>query len=310
MITTVRRHRRAPLSLVLVAAVAVASGCGSSGEEPETSLEASADGGDAPSVSRPGAAGVVAAIDGTTLQVQGASGQVAVTYTDATVITATVAGSAADLAAGACVVVTSEDGGPEATSVTATGVAVTQPGEDGSCGGLGGLGGFGGPDGSGGPGDGFGEGGRPTGPPPDGAPTERPSQPGDGFGEGGRPSGPPPDGAPTERPSQPGDGAAFAPPTAGAVTEVSGDTFTVEVLRPGRDSPTAEPEPSVVTVTTSAATTWTTEAPAGPEALAVSACVVAAGEADSTGAITATTIAVSPAVDGECQRPGGGGLGV
>ncbi|WP_053203545.1 DUF5666 domain-containing protein [Jiangella muralis] len=273
MIATLRRPWWALLSLAVVAAVA--GGCGSSAEEPATSLETSADSGEpeAPPVSRPGATGVVATIDGTTLQVQGASGQVAVTYTDATVITATVAGSAADLAAGACVVVLSEDGGPEATEVAATSVAVTQPAEDGSCGGPGG--GFAGGGPGGGPGGGFAEGDRPTGPPPDGAPTERPS-----------------------------------PPSAGAVIDVSGETFTVEVLRPGRDSPTAEPEPSVVTVTTSAATTWTTEAPAGPEALAEGACVIVAGEADSTGAVTASTIAVSPAVDGECQRPGGDVPGV
>ncbi|PZF79601.1 DUF5666 domain-containing protein, partial [Jiangella anatolica] len=90
--------------------------------------------------------------------------------------------------------------------------------------------------------------------------------------------------------------------TCGVVTSVTGDSFTVEALRPRRES--ADAEPGAVTVTTTAATTWTTQAAAGPEALVVGGCVLAIGEADSTGAVTAASIAVSPAVDGSC-----GGLG-
>ncbi|PZF80988.1 hypothetical protein C1I92_23040, partial [Jiangella anatolica] len=123
----------------------MAAGCGSGAEEPTTSFAASgsasedAEAGGSRPGAFPGAAGMVAAIDGTTLQVQGMSGQVAVTYTDATAITAAVTGSAADVVAGVCVLVRSEDAGPESTEVVATSVAVSAPAADGSCGG--GLGG-------------------------------------------------------------------------------------------------------------------------------------------------------------------------
>ncbi|WP_116950029.1 hypothetical protein [Jiangella endophytica] len=283
MTTTVRRPRWALLSLAAVAVLT--GGCGSAAEDPATtseepaatSEESAAEFGGGPERggpdgALPGAFGVVAANDGTTLQVQGTSGQVAVTWTDATAITSTVAGSVADLVAGACVLVQSEGGAPEIAEVTATSVAVTQPAEDGSCDAFGG--GFGG----GFPGGG---GGRPTAP-PDGAPTDRPSRAPGGEGD-----------------------LAFGGRTSGVVTEVSGDMFTVEVTIPGRGTETAEPSPGLVTVTTSAATTWTTEAVAGPEALVEGSCVFASGEADTTGAVTAASIAVSPAVDGACQGPGG-----
>ncbi len=282
MISTLPRSRRLLLSLAVTTAVVI-GGCGSDFEDLATTSEAEADlGSPEPSDPAgadggfPGAAGLVAAIDGTTLQVQGMAGQVAVTYTDATAITATVDGTAADVAAGVCVLVQSEDGGPEATEVTATSVAVTQPAEDGSCrGGLGG--GF-----TGGGGGGAGGGGRPT-ELPDGAPTDRPSR----------------------APGAGGD-VAFARPTAGVVTEAGADGFTVEVTRPSRGEETTA-APIAVTVTTSAGTTWTTQAAAGPEALVEGTCVVAAGEPDSTGAVTAASIAVSPAVDGACQGPGASG---
>ncbi|SDU51183.1 hypothetical protein [Jiangella alkaliphila] len=286
MISTLPRPRRVLLTLAVTTAVVI-GGCGSDSEDPATTSEAEADlsgpepsgpaGADGGGGGSPGAAGLVAVIDGTTLQVQGMAGQVAVTYTDTTAITATVDGTAADVAAGVCVLVQSEGADPEATEVTATSVAVTQPAEDGSCGG-----GLGGGFAGGGGGGAGGGGGRPT-ELPDGAPTDRPSR-------------------------SPGTGGdvAFAGPTVGVVTEVGADGFTVEVTRPSRGEETTA-APTAVTVTTSAGTTWTTQVAAGPEALVEGTCVVAAGEPDSTGAVTAASIAVSPAVDGACQGPGGGG---
>jgi hypothetical protein len=79
---------------------------------------------------------------------------------------------------------------------------------------------------------------------------------------------------------------------------VTADGFTVESVRPGSD------EPQTVSVTVSADTTYSTEAAAKASALKVGSCVLATGDADSTGAITATRIAVSDKVDGQC-----GGLG-
>ena len=62
-----------------------------------------------------------------------------------------------------------------------------------------------------------------------------------------------------------------------------------------------------VTVTTSGDTAYTTTADASASDLKVGVCVTSRGEADDTGAITATTVAVSAAVDGECSTGFGGG---
>ena len=77
----------------------------------------------------PGANGEIAAIDGRTLQVQNPmEGQVAVTYTAKTAITAEVAAEAADLEVGDCVMVTGEG----EDDVTATSVRISERTE-GSC---------------------------------------------------------------------------------------------------------------------------------------------------------------------------------
>jgi hypothetical protein len=104
------------------------------------------------------------------------------------------------------------------------------------------------------------------------------------------PSGMPSDGA------RPGGGGAF-----GQVTAVTSDGFTVEATQPGSD------EASSVTVTVSADTTYSTAAAADGSALKVGRCVQASGDADSTGAVTATRISVTDKVDGSC--PGFGGPG-
>lgn len=88
----------------------------------------------------------------------------------------------------------------------------------------------------------------------------------------------------------------------GQVTEVTDTGFTVESTVPGGES--GEPR----SVTVSATTTWTTTEAATASALTVGRCVSATGEADDTGAVTATLIAVSDPVDGECVGgfgPGG-----
>ena len=94
----------------------------------------------------------------------------------------------------------------------------------------------------------------------------------------------------------------------GKVTAVTGTGFTVESARPGSD------DTSSVTVTTSADTTWTTSAKATSKDVKVGRCVSSFGRSDSTGAITAASIAVSPPVKGQCAvmfggGPGGGGPG-
>ncbi|WP_286931061.1 MULTISPECIES: DUF5666 domain-containing protein [Aeromicrobium] len=149
---------------------------------------------------RPGGqpgSGKVAAVDGSTAQVQGSSSQTAVTWTDSTTFTRQVSGSLEDVTKGSCVVVT---GGGSSDAVTATSVRVTQQ-ADGEC-----ADGFG----SGGPGGGE-------------RPTDRPS---------GAPEGQEPPSAPQgERPG----GAKGGGMTAGEVTAVSGSGFTVASSTPGSD---------------------------------------------------------------------------
>ncbi|WP_162606472.1 DUF5666 domain-containing protein [Jiangella asiatica] len=272
----------------LLVPLVIAAGCGAA-EDGDTTADddaatASADGDaivdepDEPAA--PGAAGLVAAVDGTTLQVQSDSGQVAVTYTDATEITATTEGTAADLAVGSCVVVETEEpaGEETATEVAAVAVSVTLAGDDGGCS-------------DGGAGNG--------GPGPVGRPTDRPS-------------GPPTDRPEDAPPRSPDD---IAGRTIGVVTAVDGDTFTVEATTPVRPfededgAATAEPTTTEVAVTTSESTAWSVEVVSGPDALVVGSCASALGSADDTGAITATTIAIHPAADGACPWRTRGGEG-
>jgi hypothetical protein len=103
--------------------------------------------------------------------------------------------------------------------------------------------------------------------------------------------------------------------TFGQVTAVSGSGFTVaaETFAGRQGSAASAPTtpsgtPSLttraVTVTTTGATTYTTTKAATAAALSVGKCVSARGATDSTGAVTATTIAVTPAVGGACSQRG------
>lgn len=89
----------------------------------------------------------------------------------------------------------------------------------------------------------------------------------------------------------------------GEVTAVSDDGFIVASQQPGSDSGTSTP----VTVTTSADTTYTTTKAATADDITVGACVSSRGDADDTGAITATTISVTEPVDGTCSTGFGRG---
>ena len=232
----------------------------------------------------PGARGTIAAVDGTTLQVRNdQSGQVAVSYSDATTITAQVTGSVDDIVVGSCVRVTSPDGtgddtGDEDSAVTAATVTVTEK-VDGTCSAAGGGFGAAGARGRDGTAPG---GGTP--------PTDLPDLP-----EGA------PDGAaPTDRP----EGArGFGGGVSGEVSAVDAGTITVEVSVPGDDATTS------TSVLLEDSTTVTTTQDSDADSLTVGECVVAMGDADSTGAVTAETIQVSDPVDGACQTGGPGGFG-
>ena len=224
----------------------------------------------------PGVTGELAAITGSTLQVQGASSQTGVTYTSATTITSTLPATASDVAAGLCVTVRTAalpsaspaSPGTQPTSVTAGTVVLSQP-VNGTCRSRGpaGLPGFGGPRASGRP--------RPSGLPGGG--------PGGGAGRRG------------------GFG------VTGKVVSVAGGTFVVASSRLPRG---AVPEPSTassgplpvtnVTVTTTTATRWTKTVVVTPAAFVVGVCVTALGSADDTGTVAATAIALRPKQDGTC----------
>ncbi len=221
----------------------------------------------------PGASGLLAEVSGDTLQIQGADGQVAVTYSTDTTITETVDGSADDLAVGACVTVQTEDAGngnsgsATASKVTASTVTVSQPASDDTCS-TGRIG----------------QGGGLPGGLPSGRPTDMP-EPAE-LPDGNRPSG------------APGQGFGGFP-VAGQVTSVDADTFVVEATRPAGtsgedDQPSDETTTSAVTVTTTADTTWRIEQSADADALVAGSCVTALGTADSSGAVEAASISVRP----------------
>ena len=235
----------------------------------------------------PGASGLVAAVEGTTLQVQGNNTQTAVSYTSATRFTSQVTATSADVVVGSCVMVRNRVAGapqptqptPSTQPVDATSVTITAA-VDGKC-----TGGFG-------RGGGGGLRALPGGPPPGAAPRgSRTGRPTNGA-IGGRAG---------------GFGGAF-----GKVTAVSANGFTVAstVFERPTGAATGTPAPGstpmvqtrVVRVTTSAGTTYTKTVAATAKAAAVGTCVTAEGKADDTGAVAATSIAVRPAENGSCGQ--------
>ncbi|MCW2726058.1 MAG: hypothetical protein JWN35_2979 [Frankiales bacterium] len=205
----------------------------------------------------PGVSGLVAAIEGSTLQVQDTSAQTAVVYTAATAITATVPGTVSDVTVGVCATVrgAASGGASPATSLTATSVTLSRP-VNGSC--TAGFGGTGGP-------------GRPGGTPPSGASP--------GAGARGRAAG--------------GGGA-------GKVTAVNGGTFTLASIGFGAQGSTGGSSTTPLVVGTTPTTTFSTQQRATSASLKTGECVTARGAADSSGTVTATSIAVRPAVNGAC----------
>ncbi|MDT4937586.1 MAG: hypothetical protein QOG80_1257, partial [Pseudonocardiales bacterium] len=142
-------------ALVLAACGGGSSGSGSTSPAAASATAGAAGGGAAGGgAGRPGAAGQIAAITGTTMQVQSQqAGQVGVSWTASTTFSHPVTTTLSAIKAGDCVVATAPTGS-SSTSFTATALSVTTP-VNGQCGG-----------GAGGPG-----GQRPTGQRPSGAPS-------------------------------------------------------------------------------------------------------------------------------------------
>lgn len=218
----------------------------------------------------PSGSGKVVDVSGSTAQVQGQSSQVAVSWTGKTTFTRQVTAKASAVKVGSCVTVTSAEADDSASATTVT-AATVRVTEPVDGDCAGGLGG-----------------GRPG-----------------GGGKGARPTDMPTD-MPTDRPSGAPDDARRGGFATGKVTAVTSSGFTVASQQPGADSDST----TLVTVATSADTTYTATASATAAAVKTGVCVTSRGDADDTGAITATTIAITQPVDGECTagfggRPGG-----
>lgn len=226
-------------------------------------------------MARPGS-GKVAAVDGSTAQVQGSDSQTAVSWTGSTTFTQQVSATASDVGKGSCVVVSGEAGDSD-DAITASSVRITEA-VDGEC--TGPMGGGRGPGGNGG-------GERPT-----DMPTDMPS----GAPDGERPSG--------------GPGGGRGGVAVGTVTAVSADGFTVESVAMGApgadDASSGAAETTSITVTATSDTTFTTSADASASDVEVGVCVTTQGKTDSTGAVAATSIAISRPTDGECSTGFGG----
>jgi len=261
------------------------SATGNAATAPTTTASGKAAGG-APGGGRafPGATGLLAQIDGKTLQVQGTDAQTAVTYSASTTFTDTVAAKLSDVVVGVCVQARSARpaagaGGttPTAAPRTTTGPIVAATVEisaavNGKCSAQGGFraGGARPPGAAGQP-------TRPAGVPGSGR-TRAPGAAGGGFGGLG----------------------AF-----GRVTAVNSAGFTIESIRPENGTATT-PAPTTETVQTPAGTKYTRTGAANPKALAIGLCVTALGKADDTGAIAATSIQLRPAENGSCSSGFGG----
>jgi hypothetical protein len=229
----------------------------------------------------PGATGKIAAVSGTTLQVQNTTSQTAVTYSAQTRFTQAVA---ATVAAGDCVTITGQPVSGSTTAITASTVRITAP-VNGSC-------------------PTAGAGGRRS-----GSSSPRPSftrSPGEGFGGGfgGGQGG--------------GQGFANLAVAGGKVTSVTSGGFMVQgFLRSGfggaRSSASATPTAPAaqsITVTLGSAADVTTVRTATSAAIKVGLCATAIGTANDTGAIAARTISLSnPTSSGSCSAAGGFGGG-
>lgn len=226
----------------------------------------------------PGTSGLIAAVTGSTMQVQSRTEQVAVTWTGTTTFTQEVTGSLADVTVGSCITATAAQSAMTATPDTGSAAGLTaaivqiRPSTNGSCGsGLGG----GGANGAG-PANGVG-----AGPANSAGPT---TGGGGGNGSGNR----------SQRLAQ------FL--ANGQVTAVSGATITVTTSQRAGATATAAP----ITVLTTGSTTYLKSATASANDVKVGECATALGKADSTGAITATAVSLRPATNGECTTGFGG----
>lgn len=268
-------HRRQLQVAAVIPLVALLAACGGGGTASSSAAATQApsstagSGGQGGTGTFPGVSGLIAAASPGTLQVQSSSAQNTVLYTAATTFTRVATGH---IAAGECITVT---GTPEAGStpaLTATSVRIEAK-VNGACPTTGAGGGF------------------PGGGAPGGGLAQRPS------------------GAPTSDPAG-GSGArrAFASAT-GTVSSVTGSTILVKgVLRNGQSATgsATPPSPATITITVGTSTTVTQTVAATSGAAVVGQCARATGSANSVGAITATSITITPPGADGCNTGFGG----
>jgi hypothetical protein len=242
---------------------------------------------------RPTAFGTIAALSSGTVQVQNSTAQTTVKYTGATTFSTTTTSTLAAVKVGSCITAaaartSTAGGGPTSgttaapttrtaiTALTATTVQISAP-VAGACTG------------------GFGARTRSTvrasdGAAPTGAAAPSAGASGGTGGAGGSAGGRRTSGAVGER--------AF-----GKVTAVTQSSIVVE--QTNRTTKAA----STVTVTVTGTTAFTATSTTNSSVLKVGLCAVAVGTADSTGAVAAKSIAVSPASSNGCNGFGAGGFG-
>lgn len=221
----------------------------------------------------PGTTGMIAAVNGSTLEVQSTTAQTSVSFTSATRFTESVPGH---VATGDCVVVSGTPVAGSDSALTATTVRVSAP-VNGQCA-VRGAGGFGG--------------GRPR---PSGTPS--PGTSGGGFAARNTATG-------TVQ-SVSANGFVLN----GFLRQLGGPGAAAN----GTASPSASPAASLITVTTDASTAVTTTARTTSAAAKVGLCATAIGSTDTTGAVAARSISLSNPTANGCTagfgRFGGGGSG-
>lgn len=246
----------------------------------------------------PGASGSVAAISGSSMEVQNQqSGQTTVSWTASTVFSQVLTVPASTVTVGDCVTVS---GSTANKTITARTVSISQPDASGSCtSGVFGGGGTGGPPVSGGAGAGPGPGGG--GFPRSGSGT----LPRDNF----------------RRPS----GAANFGFASGKVTAVTSSTLTVDgtssaslpkSTAKGSSSKSAAKtrtraklQSTTVNLKLASSTTYSQTQSAAATNLAVGDCVTAAGTSATNGSVTASTVRITSTGGQSCTTGAGGFFG-
>jgi hypothetical protein len=291
--------------------VACSSSSGSASPAPSTQAAApngaaggatgggtSGGGGGAAGGIRPAAYGSIAALSAGTMQVQSTTAQTTVRYTSSTTFTETLKKTLGDVKVGSCVTAaatpatatapaagaaqTTPTSRPAVTALTAATVLISLPVAGVCNAGFGG--GFSGVTGT-----------RPGG---------QVGANGGGAGGGGAANGGAvPSGAPGVGGTGTGRGnfAGIGERASGKVTSVSGSTIVVQ--QTNRTTKAT----SEVTVTVDSSTAYTETAAARSTALKIGLCAVAVGSADSTGAVAAKSIALSPASATGCTSGFGAG---